>query len=113
MNADRRASCQVCIELIKECSLIGEMSDASHKALEEVINGMKKAEYWSLRNQSKHEGRNPSTDQQIAVSRVALPALEAAATALANEDYTEVVDQLMLAVTTDGKVLKKSSRKDW
>lgn len=115
MNKDRRATAQVCIELIKECAEVGEMSEASHAALKEAIKTMQSAEYWSLRNQSKHEGKNESTDAGIRISRVALPALEAATVALSEDNYDVVVEQLYLAVTTDGTTpqtrVKKSLRR--
>ncbi len=107
MNKERRETAQVCIELIKECHAVGEMADASHKALEAAIKGMKAAEFWGLKGMSKHEGANDSTDKQIAISRVALPALEAAAEALNEEDYASVITQLEIAVTTDGTVPKR------
>lgn len=111
MNADRRATGQVCIELMKECSEWGEMSEASYKALVAALDTMQRAEYWSLRNQLPHEGKNAGTDTSIAISRVALPALEAAKEALKKEDYNTVIDQLTLAVTTNGEVPKKTSKK--
>lgn len=111
MNVDRRATARVCIELIKECSDIGEMSDASHKALADALKQMQSQEFWQLKNQERHEGKNEPTDRQIAISRVALPALEAAVKALAEDDYNEVLDQLTLAVTTEGEAPKKRSRK--
>lgn len=102
MNADRRATAQVCIELIKECSEIGEMSEASHAALEHALKTMKQAEFWSLKNQTPHRGKNSSTDTSIRIGEVALPALEQAYSALVAEDYNTVIDQLALAATTDG-----------
>lgn len=111
MNKDRRATARICIELMKECSDIGEIQDASHKALEEALKVMQAAEYWSLRNQTKHEGSNDSTDAQIAVSRVALPALEDAVRYLQEEDYNAVIDSLSLAITTQGAPARKTSRK--
>jgi hypothetical protein len=110
VNGDRRATGQVCIELIKECAEIGEMSEASHTALTNALRSMVQAEYWSLRNQLPHLGKNPSTDQGIAVSQVALPALEAASAALAADDYDTLVDQLQLAITTDGAKPKRKKK---
>ena len=115
MNKDRRATARICIELIKECAEIGEMRDASHEALVEALKTMQAAEYWSLRNQAKHEGSNDSTDAQIAVSRVALPALEDAVRYVQEEDYNAVIDSLELAITTKGapaRTSRKTSRKD-
>lgn len=103
MNKDRRATAQVCIELIKECAEIGEISEASHVALHGALKQMVAGEYWSLRNMTKHAGKNPSTDKQIAIAQAALPALEAAVTSLDKDDYNAVIDQLQLAVSTEGK----------
>lgn len=112
MNKDRRATAQVCVELIKECAAVGEMSEASHVALADALKTMQAGEYWSLRNMSKHAGRNESTDAQIAVSEVALPAIEEAVVALEAEDYNTVIDLLSLAITTEGKkTSKKGLRK--
>lgn len=110
MNKDRRSTAQVCIELLKECALVGEISDTSHEAVAEAIKLMKSAEYWSLRNQEPHEGRNEATDQGIAVSRVALPALESAAKALEEDDYDTVIEMLELAITTEGKPVKRKKQ---
>lgn len=109
MNADRRSSALVCVALIEECAESGTMSDSTHNALCGSVKAMKAAEYWSLRNQEKHEGANERTDTSIAISRVALPALEKAADELCKEDpdYILVIDQLRLAATTDGTVPKK------
>lgn len=87
------------------------MSEASHAALTAAVKHLRTSEYWGLRNSLKHEGKNEATDRNIAVSQVALPALEAAVEALEAEDYNDVIDQLTLAVTTDGTVPKKSSTK--
>jgi hypothetical protein len=111
VNADRRATGQVCIELMKECAEWGEMSDASHAALVQAVTLMKTAEYWSLRKQEPHAGKNPSTDTSIAVSRVALPALEAAVEALEKDDFNTAIDQLHLAITTNGEPIQKKSKK--
>jgi hypothetical protein len=112
LNADRRSTGQVCIELLKECSYHGEMSEASHAALVEAVKLMKQAEFWSLRRQEPHEGKNASTDAGIAISRVALPALENAARALADEEYDTVVEALTLAITTDGTTPPKRRSSD-
>ena len=106
MNKDRRATIQVCIELIRECAEIGEMSEASHTALGNALQQMVAGEYWSLRNMSKHEGKNESTDQQIAIAKVALPALEGAVQALAEEDYDKVLRLLRRAVKEDDRSKK-------
>jgi hypothetical protein len=111
MNKDRRVTGQVCIELMKECAEWGEMSEASYASLLEAVGTMHQGEYWSLRNQERHEGKNESTDAQIAISRVALPALDAALKALRSEDYDTAIDQLTLAITTEGAISKKRSKK--
>lgn len=110
MNVDRRATAQICIALLKECAEVGEISDESHVALEEVLKTMRNQEYWQLKNQSKHEGKNAPTDKQIAISRVALPALELAVEALDQGDYHTILDQLILAITTDGATPKEKSK---
>lgn len=88
------------------------MSEASHVALTAAVKHLQFQEYWQIKNQEKHAGSNPSTDKQISISRVALPALELAVEALVNEDYNTVLDQLVLASTTDGEVAKKTSKKN-
>ena len=104
MNKDRRHAAQLAIELLKECSAVGLISDDSHVAVTDTLKHLQQAEYWQLRGQEKHAGKNPSTDSQIAICRVALPALEAAVTAWETDDFDAVIDQLTLAVTTDGTV---------
>lgn len=111
VNKERRATARLCIELIKECAEIGEMREASHEALVEAVKLLRASEYWGLHNSLKHEGENPATDKNIAVSRVALPALDAATVALEEGDYNDVIDQLTLVVTTDGGTPEKSSGK--
>lgn len=90
---------------------MGEISDESHVALEEVLKTMRNQEYWQLKNQSKHEGKNAPTDKQIAICRVALPALELAVEALDQGDYHMVLDQLTLAITTQGEVQEEKSKR--
>lgn len=102
MNADRRIAARIAIELLNEGSINGEISDQAHEVLGETIAHLHKAEYHQLRTQEKHEGKNASTDTQIAISRVALPALVAAMEAYNSDDFQECVTQLKLAVETDG-----------
>ncbi|QKN87755.1 hypothetical protein IXEL_55 [Microbacterium phage Ixel] len=111
MNADRRQTGQVIIALLVECSQSGLISDESHLAATGALHSMQTAEYWQLRNQEKHEGKNASTDQQLRVCRVALPALEAAVKAWDSDDFEEVITQLTLAITTDGSELEKTRKK--
>lgn len=110
MNADRRHLGHVCIALLMECNHIGEIADASHTKLSEALKHMQAQEYWQLKNQERHEGKNASTDTQLAICRLALPALEAAAKALAEDDFTEVIRHLTTAITTDGTVPKNKRR---
>ncbi|QWS69722.1 hypothetical protein SEA_WILLIAMSTRONG_55 [Microbacterium phage WilliamStrong] len=107
MNADRRHLGHVCLALLVECNHIGEISDSSHTKLTEALKHMQAQEYWQLKNQERHEGKNASTDTQLAICRAALPALEAAAAALAEDDFTEVIRHLTTAITTDGSTPKK------
>ena len=86
------------------------MTDRAHKALTEALVHLQRAEYWQLKNQERHAGKNAATDTQIAICRVALPAIESAVEALVAEDYGRVVKQLRLAITTNGEV-KKPRRK--
>lgn len=111
MNADRRMIGQVCISLLHECNEIGLIADASHVAVTDALKHLQQAEYWQLKNQERHEGKNASTDAQLAVCRVALPALEAAVAAWNKDDFSEVIDQLNVAITTDGKKPRKSRKK--
>lgn len=110
MNADRRTTAKVCIALLHECSEIGLISDGSHVALTDALKALQTAEYWQLKNQEKHEGKNDPTDKQIAISRIALPALEAANLALAKDNFDEVLKQLTIAVDTDGTQPKRTKK---
>lgn len=101
----------VCIALLKECNEIGLIGDDSHVALTDALKGLVQAEYWQLKNQEKHAGKNDSTDKQIAISKVALPALEEAVAALAEDDFVTVLLQLTIAVTTDGTLPRKRGKK--
>ncbi|QCW22324.1 hypothetical protein SEA_CHEPLI_56 [Microbacterium phage Chepli] len=107
MNADRRQIGHVCLALLVECNHFGEISDSSHTKLSEALKHMQSAEYWQLKNQERHEGKNASTDSQLAICRAALPALEAAVAALAEDDFNEVIRHLTTAITTDGSTPKK------
>ena len=111
MNVERRALGQVCIELMKECAEWGEMSQASYDTLKTALDTMRQAEYWSLKNQSRHAGKNALTDKSISISEIALPALDSAVLSLAAEDYNAVIDHITLAITTDGEKEEKTSAK--
>ena len=112
MNTERRHLATLCIHLIEVGSRRGELSDSAHASLVAAVKSMRQTESWSLRNQERHEGKNKTTDTSIAVSRVALPALERADSALAEGDYLQVIKQLRIAATTDGSepVPKKRRR---
>lgn len=101
------------VALLTEGSAAGEISDESHEALGEALTYLQKQEYHQLRAQEKFEGKNASTDKQIAICRVALPALEAAVAAYNSDDYDTVIVQVNLAVTTDGVAPKpRRNRED-
>lgn len=111
MNTDRRKACEVTIALLVECHHIGLISDESHLAITDTLKHLQQQEFWQLRNQEKHEGKNASTDTQLAICRVALPALDAAIVAWNADDFEEVIRQLTLAASTNGKAPEKTSRK--
>jgi len=102
---------RVCISLLHECNETGLISDESHVAVTDALKHLQQAEYWQLKNQERHEGKNASTDAQLAVCRVALPALEAAIQAWNQDDFTEVITQMNLAITTDGRKPRRSRKK--
>lgn len=89
----------------------GEMDERSHVALTDAIHVMQNQEYWQLNNQERHEGKNASTDKQIAISKIALPALERAVQALRADDYSGVLISLELAVNTDGEATPSRRKK--
>ncbi len=97
---------KVLVELLNEGSINGEISDQAHEVIGETLAGMRLAEYHQLRTQEKHEGKNPSTDKQVAICRVALPALKAAVHAYNSDDFQACVTQVKLAIETDGTVPK-------
>lgn len=112
MNADRRHTGQLLIQLVIECSEShAGMSDETHLYATTALHALQTSEYWQLRNQEKHEGKNASTDQQLSVCRVALPALEAAVKAWNNDDFETVITQLSLAITTDGTVPREKRKR--
>ena len=107
MNVDRRAAGNICIALLREVQGTGEISEQSHVALVTAIRTIQNSEYWQIKNQERHEGKNSSTDTQLAIARVAHPALEAALKAVEDDDYAEVLHQLEIAVSTDGTKPKR------
>lgn len=90
------------IELLNEGHTNGEISDQAHRVLGETLAHLQKAEYHQLRAQEKFEGKNASTDKQIAICRVALPALEEAVAAYDSDDFMGCVVKVKLAIETDG-----------
>ncbi|QKY80350.1 hypothetical protein SEA_MERCEDES_50 [Microbacterium phage Mercedes] len=111
MNADRRIAGKVVIELLNEGHVNGEISDQAHEVLGETLGHLQKQEYHQLRAQEKFEGKNASTDKQIAICRVALPALEKAVAAYNSDDFMECVTQVKTAIETDGTPPKVPRRK--
>lgn len=111
MNADRRATAAVCIALINEGIEAGELRGESHVALEHALKTMRQNEFWSLKSQSAHAGSNASTDGSIAISKVALPALEAAESALVKGDYVAVAEKLDLAATVTADQAKEAPKR--
>jgi hypothetical protein len=111
LNADRRTTLAVCIALLQECNFVGEITEQAHDNLTTAIKALHQAEFWQLKNQERHEGKNAPTDKQIAICRVALPALQEAVKALEADDFDTVVDRLTLAGTTDGTVKTKKKRR--
>ncbi len=112
MNNDRRITARVIIELLKECSMIGEMQQASYDMISEALESMRVTEYYQHKRQLKYAGKNESTDTQIRICEVALPALEKAQKALEKDDFDQVVTLLQKAVDADGaKPTKRKVRK--
>jgi len=102
MNQDRRMVGKVLIELLTEGSINGEISDKAHEVIGETLAHLHKSEYHQLRTQEKYEGKNTSTDKQVAICRIAMPALESALRAYNSDDFQECVTQVKLATETDG-----------
>lgn len=102
MNSDRRVTARVIIELLKECSMIGEMQQASYDMIREALESMRVAEYYQHKRQLKYAGKNESTDTQIRICEVALPALERAEKALEQDDFDKVITLLEKAINADG-----------
>lgn len=103
MNADRRIIGKVVIALLTEAQTTGEISDETHETVSATLDHLHRAENTQLRLQSKHAGKNPSTDKQIAICSVALPAIEEAVRAWGRGAATTVVRKLKLAIETDGQ----------
>lgn len=111
MNTDRRQTAQVCVALLRECARGGEIDDESHVALVDAVKHLQNQEFWQLQRQERHEGKNASTDQQLAICRIALPALEEAVQALNRDDFDTVIAKLELAATTDGTAPRRRRKK--
>lgn len=110
MNTERRVTITLCVALIDECRANEEISETSYTALGESIKLMQKAEYWSLRNMSKHVDKNDSTARQVAIAEVSLPLIEKAAEAWAEEDL-DAVAKLLLKARDAAPVEPKKKRK--
>lgn len=102
MNADRRQVIEITLALLVECSHTGLIGDDAHLSITNALGHLSRQEFHQLRTQEKFEGKNASTDKQVAICRVALPALEAAVEAWNNDDFEKVIDRLKLAASTDG-----------
>lgn len=111
MNKDRRQLGHTSLALLLECAHSGTIGDEAHLAITDALTHMQREEFHQLRAQEKHEGKNATTDKQIAISREALPALESAVKAWNNDDFELVITHLKRAVETDGTPVKKRGRK--
>lgn len=110
MNADRRMIGRVLIELLNEGHHNGEISDQAHAMIGEALAHLRHAEYHQLKAQEKYEGQNPTTDKQVAICRVALPALEKALEGYNADDFQQCATEIKLAITTDGKRTRRKKR---
>lgn len=111
MNKERRALGRTLIALLEARSEIGEIDDTTHEVISESIALLQNTEYWQLQNQQRHEGSNASTDQQLAICRVALPALEEALKAWNADEYERTITNITIAVETDGKPTRRKARR--
>jgi hypothetical protein len=111
MNSQRRISGSLLIALLLECNDSGTISDENHLVATDALKSMQQDERWQLNSQEKHAGKNDSTDKQIAICNVALPALTEAIAAWNNDDFVKVIEKVKLAITTDGTVSKRTRRK--
>ena len=111
MNEHRRHTCRITVVLLLECAYSGTIGDEAHLAITNTLHHLQREEFHQLRAQEKHEGKNSTTDKQIAICRVALPALDAALQAWNNDDFDQVVDKLQLAAETDGTAPKATRKR--
>jgi hypothetical protein len=111
VNADRRHIGHITLALLIECSHTGLIGDDAHIAITNALHHLQNQEYWQLQKQEKHEGKNASTDQQLAICRLALPALEQCVKSWNDDDFETVIEHLTLAITTDGTVPKRKKER--
>ena len=107
MNADRRQLGKVVVALLNEANAVGEISDKTHEVLGETLTHLHRQEHHQLRAQEKYAGSNASTDKQIAICQVALPALDQAVECYDQDDFAGVIQHVALAVDTDGTPPRK------
>lgn len=110
MNASRRQTGQITIALLLECANSGTIGDEAHLAITDTLVHLQREEFHQLRAQEKYEHTSTSNATQVAICRVALPALEAAVDAWNRDDFDTVIDQLKIAITADGKPKKPTRR---
>jgi len=111
VNENRRHTGHITIALLMECNHNGIIGDEAHLAITNALVHMQREEFHQEKAQSKHEGKNVTTDKQIAICRVALPALEDAVAAWNKDDFGTVIKKLQLAITTDGTAPKPKTRR--
>lgn len=112
MNAGRRTTIKLCVELINLSVDSGSMTEDAYVALGDAAKLMQKEEYWSLRNMSKHVDKNDSTRTQVAIAEVALPLLEKAVQAWEDEDLQSMATHLQNAADAQPRPVRKKSKKD-
>lgn len=111
MNNDRRQTGHTLVALLIECNQTGLISDESHLVATTALKYLQQQEFFQLKSQTKYAGQNTTTDAQLAICSVALPALEAAVDAWNNDDFDTVIAQVALAVTTDGKPVREKRKR--
>ncbi|QDP44112.1 hypothetical protein SEA_JENOS_62 [Microbacterium phage Jenos] len=100
MNADRRMTLMLMIEVCRDADASGQVSNEVHLSMGEAIKSLKQAEYWSVRN-IKPE-RNDSSAKQHAIATIALGALEEAYVAWEAMEYDTMLERLEIACSTNG-----------
>lgn len=103
---------KLCVDLIEMCLESGSMNESTYVALGEAAALMKKEEYWSLRNMSKHADKNDSTARQVIISELALPLLEKAVLAWQEEDLQDMATYLQQAGEAEPASAGNKSKKD-